>query len=85
VNFKSPATSKGKKSTGSAKVITVTSDNIPVLQADFMDGKQKLRASYLISSDLDNYARLTGKVHFIGKETKTPGLEALFIYHSPDK
>ena len=71
---------KGKKTTGSAKVVTATADNIPVLHADFMDGNQKLQASYIISTDLDNYARLTGKVYFTGRETKSPGLEALFIH-----
>lgn len=76
---------KGKKSTGSAKVVTVIADNIPVLQANFTQGKDKLQATYIISTDLDNYARLTGKVYFTGRGTKTPGLEALFIYHSPDK
>ena len=78
-------TIKGKKSTGSAKIITATADNIPVLHADFMDGKQKLQATYIISTDLDNYARLTGKVYFIGRETKSPGLEALFIHHTSSK
>jgi hypothetical protein len=76
---------KSKKEAGSARIITVTADNIPVLQADFMDGKQKIRATYITSTDLDNYARLTGKVYFTGRETKTPGLEALFINHNPDK
>jgi hypothetical protein len=71
---------KGKKTTGSAKVITATADDIPVLQADFTQGKDKLRATYIISTDLDNYARLTGKVYFAGRETKSPGLEALFIH-----
>ena len=75
----------GKRSTGSAKVVTVSADNIPALQADFMDGKEKLRATYIISTDLDNYAHLTGKVFYTGRETKNPGLEALFINESPDK
>ncbi len=76
---------KGKKDTGSAKIITATADNIPVLQAQFSQGKDKLQATYIISTDLDNYARLTGKVYFTGRETKSPGLEALFINHMPDK
>jgi exonuclease III len=75
----------GKKTTGSAKIITATADNIPVLQANFSQGKDKLSATYIICTDLDNYARLTGKVYFTGRETKRPGLEALFIYHIPDK
>lgn len=76
---------KGTKSTGSAKVVTVTADNIPVLQAQFSQGKEKLQATYIISTDLDNFARLTGKVYFTGRETKSPGLEALFINHMPYK
>jgi exonuclease III len=71
---------KGTKSTGSAKIITATADNIPVLQVQFSQGKDKLQATYIISTDLDNYARLTGKVYFTGRETKSPGLEALFIH-----
>jgi len=78
-------TIKGKKEAGSAKVITVTADNIPVLQAQFSQGKDKLQATYIISTDLDNYARLTGKVYFAGRVTKRPGLEALFINHMSNK
>jgi exonuclease III len=78
-------TIKGKKEAGSAKIITATADNIPVLQADFTQGKDKLQATYFISTDLDNYARLTGKVFFTGRETKSPGLEALFINHTLNK
>ena len=78
-------TINGKKSSGSAKIVTFTADNIPVLQADFTQGKDKFRVTYIISTDLDNYARLTGKVYFTGRVTKTPGLEALFIHHMPDK
>lgn len=70
---------KGTKTTGTAKIIAATADNIPILQADFTEGKQKYRVIYMIGSDLDNYARLTGKVYFPDRETKTPGLEALFI------
>lgn len=34
---------------------------------------------------INHYARLSGKVYFTGRETKSPGLEALFINHTPDK
>jgi exonuclease III len=74
---------KGKKTTGSAKVITVTADEITVLHADFTQGKDKLKAIYIISTDLDNFARLTGKVYFVGRETKNPGIEALFVLSEP--
>jgi exonuclease III len=69
----------GEKSTGSARIITATADDIPVLQTDFTQGKDKLQATYIISTDLDNYARLTGKVYFTYKQTKNPGYEALFV------
>lgn len=72
-------TIKGRKTTGTAKIIAATSDKIPVLQADFTEGKQKHRIIYMIGSDLDNFGRLTGKVFFSDRETKIPGLEALFI------
>jgi len=75
---------KGKKTTGTAKIIAATADNIPILQADFIEGKQKYRVIYMIGSDLDKYARLTGKVYFPDRETKTPGLEALFIQQASD-
>jgi hypothetical protein len=77
-------TIKGKESTGSARIITATADNIPVLQAEFSQGKDKMRATYIIGTDLDNFARLTGKVYFTGKKTKNPGIEALFIYCESD-
>jgi hypothetical protein len=76
---------KGKKIKGSARLIAVTSDDIPVLQADLTQGKAKIQATYIISTDLDNYARLTGKVYFTGRKTKSPGLEALFISDCSDK
>ncbi len=69
----------GKKTTGIAKIIAATADDIPILQADFTEGRQKHRIIYMIGSDLDNFARLTGKVYFPDRETKFPGLEALFI------
>ena len=68
----------GKKTTGIAKIISATADEIPILQADFTEGRQKHRIIYMIGSDLDNFARLTGKVHFPDRETNIPGMEALF-------
>jgi hypothetical protein len=72
-------TIKSRKTTGTAKIIAATSDEIPVLQADFTEGKYKHRIIYMIGSDLDNFGRLTGKVFFPDRETKIPGMEALFI------
>ncbi|PKN86016.1 MAG: hypothetical protein CVU51_07835 [Deltaproteobacteria bacterium HGW-Deltaproteobacteria-1] len=77
-------TIEGRKITGTAKIIAATSDEIPVLQADFTERNQKHRIIYMIGSDLDNFARLTGKVFFPDRETKIPGLEALFIQDVSD-
>ena len=74
----------GKKTVGTGRIVAATPDSIPVLQADFSEGKQKYRATYVIGSDLDNYARLTGKIFMAGKETKKSGMEALFILIKPD-
>jgi len=50
----------------------------PVLRIQFlMDGK-KYEATYLWSTDLSNFARLTGYVYLRDGKTKLPGLEALF-------
>ncbi len=71
----------GRTSTGSAAIVTITADAIAVLQADFVAGGQRLRATYTIGSDADNYARLTGKVYTVERKTRVPGLEALFMRH----
>ncbi len=76
---------KGKKTVGIARIVAATADAVSVLQAEFTEGKQKYQATYMIGSDLDNYARPAGKIYFAGKETKKPGLEALFIFMPPDK
>lgn len=70
---------KGKKAIGAAHLVAVTADAVTVLQAEFIEGKQKYQATYIIGSDLDNYARLSGRTNFAGRGTKKPGMEALFI------
>ena len=50
----------------------------PVLRIQFSADGQKYEATYLWSSDLSNFARLTGYVYLPGGKTKFPGLEALF-------
>ncbi len=64
---------------GIGKIETVTPDKIKVLRVRFRSEGRDCEATYLIGSDLDNYGRLTGHVYFRGGETRTPGLEALFI------
>jgi len=69
------------KVTGSGRIETATTDETKVLRVRFTDHAVKYEATYLIGSDLDNYARLTGYLYFKDKETKKPGLEALFADH----
>lgn len=75
---------QGKKTAGSARIVAVTGDNIPVLQADFTENGQTIRTTYMIHSDIDNYGRLTGRTYYTGRDKISPGLEALFIRRSSD-
>jgi hypothetical protein len=70
---------RGKKTEIKASIVSITADAIRVLQADFTQNGRNLRVTYSIGSDADNYARLTGRVYVAGRETGTPGMEALFI------
>jgi hypothetical protein len=72
---------EGKEIKGIGKIETATADEIKVLQIRFTEEDKSFEAIYLIDSDLDNYGRLTGYLWLKGKETKDPGLEALFIDH----
>lgn len=68
----------GVKITGEATVQSATSDNVPVIRAAWKQGKTEYGATYLVHTDLDNYPRLTGYIYYSGKETRAPGMEALF-------
>lgn len=74
---------RGKKSIGTARLVAATADKLTVLEAAFAEGNQKYQATYIIGSDLDNYARLSGWTYFKNRETKKPGMEALFILLLP--
>jgi hypothetical protein len=69
----------GEEIEGTGRIATATADKIPVLKVTFFRGGRRYEATYLIHSDLDNYARLTGYVYTEAGETKSPGLEAWFI------
>jgi hypothetical protein len=69
----------GVKTTAEASIQSATADLIPVLRAAWKQGKIDYEATYLVHTDLDNYPRLTGYIYRSGRETKTPGLEALFF------
>ena len=69
----------GKEIKGVGKIEAATTDKIKVLRIRFIDENKNYEVTYLINSDLDNYARLSGYLHVIQDDTKLPGLEALFI------
>ena len=71
----------GKEIKGVGKIEAATADKIKVLRIRFIDENKNYEATYLINSDLDNYARLSGYLYLIQGDTKVPGLEALFIDH----
>ena len=64
---------------GSAKIVRVTADKIPVLQMSFREGGREYVQSCMIDSDLDNYARITCQTVASDGTTRLPGMEALFI------
>ena len=71
----------GKEIEGVGRVTTATADKIKVLTVEFYQHGRRYEATYIIDSDLDNFARLTGYLYLKTGETKKPGLEALFIDH----
>ncbi len=69
----------GKKIKCIGRIETATADNIKVLRMRFNDDGKNYETTYLISSDLNNYARLSGYLYLKEGGTRHPGLEALFI------
>lgn len=66
---------------GEAAIEGATPDKIPVLRVKFVENGVKHEGTFLWSSDLDNYARISGYIYRPGVTTKAPGLEALFMKH----
>lgn len=54
-------------------------DQANVLRVRFSENGNEFEATYLWRVDLDNYARLSGYLYLQGENTKSPGLEVLFI------
>ena len=75
----------GKQIVGVGALEFATADKRNVLRVRFADSGQHYEATYIICSDLDNYARLTGYVYSKGGNTKIPGLEAWFSDHGQRK
>jgi len=71
----------GEEIEGVGKIETVTADEVTVLRVRFVQTGKKYEVTYLIHSDLDNYARLSGYLYLQDGKTKRAGLEALFIDH----
>jgi hypothetical protein len=74
-------TIKNRVTKGTGKIETAAPDKIKVLRIRFVDENKSYEGTYLIGSDLDNYARLTGYLYLKEGSTKEPGLEAFFIDH----
>lgn len=71
----------GEEAEGIGRIATATADKIKILNVEFSQRGCDYMATYMINSDLDNYARLTGYLFIQNAETRRPGLEALFIDH----
>lgn len=72
----------GKTIPGSGVVTSTTGDAVVVLRIEFEGAHgAEMEATYLIDTDLDNYARLTGYVYAKNGDTTIPGIEALFSDH----
>jgi len=69
----------GEEIEGIGRIATATADRIKILTVVFSQRGRRYEATYIIDSDLDNYARLTGYLYLKAGATKRPGLEALFI------
>ncbi len=75
---------KGGHTKGSGRIETATGDRIKVFRVRFIKQNIRYEVTYLISSDLDNYGRLSGYLYLQKGGTKIPGLEALFIDRNVD-
>lgn len=75
----------GLATQGEGEVTTATGDAIAVLRVVFQEAGRTMEATYLLDSDLDNYARLTGYVYIQSGGTQLPGIEALFHTHYRDR
>lgn len=63
---------------GTATIDSVTADQISVLRIQFNENNKDYEGTFLISSDLDNYGRLTGYIYLKDNSTQNVGLEAWF-------
>jgi len=67
------------------RIETATADKVKVLRIRFKQQGQQYEGTFLIGSDLDNYARLSGYIYPPHGTTRQPGLEAWFIKPGPNR
>lgn len=68
----------GKTIVGKVSIEKAGPEKISVLRTRFSDSGADFEQTCLVSSDLDNYARITCYLYSPGKRTDDPGLEAYF-------
>jgi hypothetical protein len=66
---------------GTGSLAKTAFDGTEVLRVLFREAEELMEATYLVGSDLDNHARLTGYVYKEGGGTTVPGLDVLFSDH----
>jgi len=71
----------GKSIHGKAHVKKTMSESTKVLRLSYHYLKQVVEETCLVSSDLDNYPRITCHLYEKDVATTSPGLEAMFIIH----
>jgi hypothetical protein len=72
----------GKTTKATMRFETIAGDDhIPVARMRFILDGIEYEATYMWSSDADNYPRVTGYIYRRDNQTKSPGLEALFPVH----
>ena len=72
-------TINGTETTGTAAIEQAVHGAATVLRMRFEENNAAYENTCLIQSDLDNYARISCYRYQPGVETKSPGLEVLFI------
>lgn len=73
---------QGKSTIAGAEIARSRAEGTPMLRVTFEEDGVNYEGSYTWSSDLDNYARISGTIVKRGEKTDNPGLECLFIDHS---
>jgi hypothetical protein len=69
----------GTKIVGQAAIESAAGGDAKVLRIRFEENNVNYEETCLVSSDLDNYARISCYLYMQDGKTRQPGLEALFI------